>query len=278
VSPGRHAQKRSRGPALIGVAALAVAAAGVTVAATRAIGSSSTAATGTTHVKTALGPTLLDDRFGGPDGLVTNEYAYENEGSGTQSPTWLVTSGSLFRRDGVAWSGRPDTLAPGPDSATATNSDVFRMVTRRQDFGDVRVSVQFQVVRFDDRGPRDAFDGMHVFLRYRSDASLLVVSVCRRDNMAAVKKKVAGGTTNGGTYYLLASANNACSTGQWHSADVDVRNVADGVAIDVSVDGRHVLTAHDSGTGGPAMRDPGRVGIRADYIEFLVRRFTVRKL
>jgi hypothetical protein len=272
VSPGRHAQQRSRGPALIGVAALAVAAAGTTVAATRTVGSTPTAA-----ARAAQGSVLLDDGFGGPDGLVTNEYAYENKGSGTQSPTWLVTSGSLFRRGGDAWSGAPDTLAPGPSSATATNSDVFRMVTRRTDFGDVRVSVQFQVVRFDDRGPRDAFDGMHVFLRYRSDASLLVVSVCRRDNMVAVKKKVAGGTTNGGTYFTLASAGNACSTGQWHTADVDVHNVSDGVAIDVSVDGQHVLTAHDSGTGGPAMRDPGRVGIRADYIEFLVRRFTVRR-
>ena len=261
---------------MIGVLAVAVAATGTGVAVGR-VATGSHAATRTAQQASA-GQVLLDDRFRGRDGLVTNEFAFEHPGAGTDSPTWQVTSGSLFYRGGVGWSGTPDTLAPGPSSATATNSDVFRMVSRRDDFGDVRVSVQFQIVRFDDRGPRDAFDGMHVFLRYRSDASLLVVSVCRRDDMVAVKKKVMGGTTNGGTYYTLASAGNACSTGSWHTADVDVRNIAGGVDIDVTVDGRHILTAHDTGTGGPAMTAPGRVGIRADYVEFLLRRLTVRRL
>jgi hypothetical protein len=152
------------------------------------------------------------------------------------------------------------------------------MVTRRDDFGNVRVRVEFQVVRFDDRGPRDAFDGLHVFVRYTSPQSLLVVSVCRRDNVAAVKKKVEGGDTNGGTYYTLASAGSACAVGRWHTADVDVRNVGDGVQVDVRVDGRQVLTAHDAGTGGAPMLASGRVGIRADYVEFLLRRFTVSQL
>jgi len=222
--------------------------------------------------------TLLDDRFSGPDGLITNEYASEHAGAGTASPTWTVTSGSLFRRGGTGWSGVPDTVAPGPTSASGTNSDVFRMVTRRDDFANVRVSVAFQVARFDDRGPRDSFDGLHVFVRYRSPQSLLVVSVCRRDNIAAVKKKVEGGDTNGGTYYTLAQAGSACAVGQWHTADVDVRDVGSGVQIDLTVDGRHVLTAHDDGTGGPPMQGAGRVGIRADYVEFLLRRFPVSQL
>jgi hypothetical protein len=220
---------------------------------------------------------LLDATFAGPDGLVTNEYATENPGKGTTSPTWMVTSGSLFRHDGLGWSGPPDTRAPGPTSQSGTNSDVFRMVTRRTDFDDVEVRVEFQIVRFDNRS-HDAFDGMHIFVHYQSPQSLLVVSVCRRDNLVAVKKKVEGGVTNGGTYYTLASANGPCSTHQWHAAVVDVHDTQTGVDIDLSVDGRHLLTAHDDGTGGPPMQGPGRVGIRSDYVEFLLRRFTVTSL
>jgi hypothetical protein len=260
---------------VLGAAAVIVAAAGTSVAATRTDGSHPAAST-SAHAGDHA--TLFDDRFAGADGLVTNEYATEHPGAGTASPVWEVTSGSLFRRGGLGWSGAPDTVAPGPTSASGTNSDVFRMVTRRDDFGNVKVRVEFQVVRFDDRGPRDAFDGLHVFVRYTSPQSLLVVSVCRRDNVAAVKKKVEGGDTNGGTYYTLASAGSACAAGQWHTADVDVRNVGDGVQIDVSVDGRHMLTARDAGTGGPPMTASGRVGIRADYVEFLLRRFTVSQL
>jgi hypothetical protein len=275
VSPGRHARQRSLPPIALGATALIVAGTGTGVAATRGADSP---ARRPAVVRVSDGPVLLDDRFGGRDGLITNEYASEHPGTGTPSPTWLVTSGSLFRRGGVGWSGAPDTAAPGPTSASGTNSDVFRMVTRRDDFGNVRVRVEFQVVRFDNRGPRDAFDGLHVFLRYTSPQSLLVVSVCRRDNVAAVKKKVEGGSTNGGTYYTLAQAGSGCAVGQWHTADVDVRDVGDGVQVDVSVDGRHVLTATDAGTGGPPMQGKGRVGIRADYVEFLLRRFTVSQL
>jgi len=217
---------------------------------------------------------LLDETFAGPDGLVTNEYATENPGKGISSPTWIVTSGSLFRRAGLGWSGPPDTLAPGPTSRTGTNSDVFRMVTRRADFDNVEVRVEFQVVRYDDRS-LDAFDGLHVFVHYRSPQSLLVVSVCRRDNLVAVKKKVEGGVTNGGTYYTLASAGGPCATRRWHTAVIDVHDTSSGVDVDLSVDGRHLLTAHDDGTGGPPMQGPGRVGIRSDYVEFLLRRFTV---
>jgi len=262
-------------PALIGAAALLVAATGIGVAASRAGGSYTAAAV--TSKATNHAP-LLDERFSGANGLITNEHATEHPGAGTDSPTWIVTSGSLFRRDGVGWSGVPDTTAPGPTSSAGTNSDVFRMITRRDDFRDVRVSVAFQVVRYDDRGPRDAFDGLHVFVRYRSPQSLLVVSVCRRDNEVAVKKKVEGGETNGGTYFTLASAGSGCAVGQWHTADVDVRDVGDAVQIDVTVDGRHVLTALDTGSGGPPMQGSGHVGIRADYVEFLLRRFTVAQL
>src|SRR5438552_2313443 len=42
---------------------------------------------------------LWQDRFDGPDGLITNEYAYWNfaDPAAARSPGWDVTSGSLFR-------------------------------------------------------------------------------------------------------------------------------------------------------------------------------------
>ena len=58
-------------------------------------------------------PLLVDD-FSGPNGLVTNEFAFFNQHNPAtvRSPTWIVTSGSLFVHDqpldgrvgpGTAW-------------------------------------------------------------------------------------------------------------------------------------------------------------------------------
>src|SRR5438270_13153385 len=97
-------------PLAIGAAAVIVAATGTGVAVARTGGSS---ADTPSAVQLSNRSTLLDDRFAGPNGLVTNEYATEHPGAGANSPTWMVTSGSLFRRDGLGWSGPPDTVAPG---------------------------------------------------------------------------------------------------------------------------------------------------------------------
>src|ERR1043166_249924 len=49
--------------------------------------------------------------------LVTNEYAYYNPtASGARSSQWVMTSGSLFARDGAGWSGVPDDRPPGRTS------------------------------------------------------------------------------------------------------------------------------------------------------------------
>jgi hypothetical protein len=85
---------------------------------------------------------LLADDFSGPNGLVTNEFAYFNAGhpAAVRSPTWIVTSGSLFAHDNTGWTGVPDRGLTGPRSASATDSSVFRAVTRRSDFQNVTVS------------------------------------------------------------------------------------------------------------------------------------------
>ncbi|MEK8172153.1 hypothetical protein NKH77_31475 [Streptomyces sp. M19] len=72
-------------------------------------------------------------------GLVTNEYASRRPGAADArtDPDWLVTSGSLFARWACGWTGVPDGDSPGPDSRRHTGSAVFRLVSRRRDFGDV---------------------------------------------------------------------------------------------------------------------------------------------
>jgi hypothetical protein len=83
------------------------------------------------------GTPLLRDTFDRPDGLITNQRIQS-----APDHTWLVTSGSLFARDGRGWSGMPDRERPTPDSRWSTNSSTFRMITHRDDFRDVAVSLQ----------------------------------------------------------------------------------------------------------------------------------------
>ena len=133
--------------------------------------------------------------------LITNEYSHWNPGLGVESPHWEMTSGSLFAG---GWTGVPDGCAPNRMSSNCTNSTVFRLNTKRFDFGSVRVDALL-------RGngwavtPGVAWDGVHLWLRYRSEESLYYASVARRDGAVVVKKKCPGGPSNGGTYHTLAS-------------------------------------------------------------------------
>jgi hypothetical protein len=95
-------------------------------------------------------PALFTPRLSGRDRLVTNEYAHWNP----QAPAsriandWDVTSGSLFVHNGVAWSGAPDKATPDATSSNGSGSSVFRMTTRRHDFGDVAVSLNLRKVPY----------------------------------------------------------------------------------------------------------------------------------
>jgi len=153
---------------------------------------------------------LLRDSFDYPDGLVTNEWAFWNRDDprGARIANWELDSGSLFARHGRGWTGIPDSRAPDPRSSSGNHSAVFRLDTRRRDFGDVEVS--FELL---DHGlsstaatPAVAWDGVHVWLRYQSEYQLYYASINRRDDTSVIKKKVPGGASNGGTYYELGPA------------------------------------------------------------------------
>jgi hypothetical protein len=234
-----------------------------------------------------LGRTVFTGSFAatGLGGLVTNEYATWNRASAgaVRDDDWIVTSGSLFSRDGFGWSGVPDGTSPGPRSVGSNGSAVFRMTTRPSGFGDVAVRLRFRNLGLTSttRTPKQAWDGIHVFLRYASPAELYYASLNRRDGTVAVKKKVHGGAheVDGGTYTTLATGHFAVPYGAWQEAEAVVRDVGHDVAISVYVDGRLVVAALDHGQGGRApITEPGRVGIRADNCNFEVASFEVAKV
>jgi hypothetical protein len=228
---------------------------------------------------TTSGTRLLSDSFSRNDGLITNEYAFWNPTSlsAVRSTTWDMTSGSLFARNGTAWSGVPDAIDPNATSSNGTDSAIFRLVTKRRDFGSVDVSFRLRHNAFSSTPatPAVAWDGEHVFLRYVDETSLYSVSFNRRDGSTVIKKKVPGGSSNGGTYFTLAEGKYSFSSGTFHTVRAMIfDNPGGSVSIRLRVDGVLVLSASDSGTGGPVIRSGG-VGIRGDNSDFNFDDFAV---
>lgn len=176
---------------------------------------------------------------------------------GPPGPEWLVTSGDMRVQDGTA----------------RTASPVFRAVTRRGDFRNVEVRLRLlnHGLTEGPLTPRVDWDGVHVFLRYQSQFHLYYASVNRRDGTAVIKKKTPGGPSNGGTYHdLCRYEKHSVPYGAWQDIRVSVRDEGRGVRIEAWADGARIASAFDDGVGGPPIRSPGRVGLRADNadIEF----------
>jgi hypothetical protein len=218
-------------------------------------------------------PAMLEDHFTGPDGLIASEHPEVLVGDrrARRSPIWRMSSGSLFRRAGEAWTGRPDA---GPDacSCRANGSAVFRMVSRRADFDDAAMSFALRTVGLTatERTPARSWDGVHVMLRWQSPQSTYYVTINRRDNRAVIKKKVPGGPANGGTYIDLRPPTAfSVPYGREQHVRATVQTRHDGsVAIRLSVDGKVIAEAVDRGIGGAPIRSPGAVGVRGDNAEF----------
>lgn len=218
------------------------------------------------------------DRFEGADRLITNEFAqnHPEEPDAVVSPAWNVTSGSLFVRDGMGWTGPPDHESPTPDSSAATGSAVFRAFPRVETAGSSVVSLRLLPIGFlDDSKPQD-WDGVHVLTRVRSDFEFYSVSVLRRDGLVVIKRKVPGGPSNGGTYVTLASAEVPITGGDWHDVRVDTIDVDGAVRIVLWLDGVAVLEATDAGQSAPPITGPTRFGIRGDNLEFTIDDLEVR--
>lgn len=259
--------------ALLGLAVIT----GASCAAPTADGSVTSVSVTTSSTVSMSAPRFVD-HFEGSDRLVTNEYAQNNPGEtgATLSPAWDVTSGSLFVRDGMGWTGPPDHESPSPDSSAATGSAVFRAFPRVQTEGDSVVTMRLLPIGFVDESNRQDWDGVHVLTRVRSGAEFYSVSVLRRDGLIVIKRKVPGGPSNGGTYVTLASAQGPAVGDGWHDIRVDTTDRNGAVVIVLWVDGIVVLEATDGGEHAPPITGPTGIGIRGDNLEFTIDDLEVR--
>jgi hypothetical protein len=223
-------------------------------------------------------PALMSFDAGNNDRLITNAYAKWNGGDANArtSPIWEVTSGSLFARNGLSWSGNPDDVEPNADSTNGTGSSIFRMNTKRRDFGNVRVDLRLRNQGLRGDGPDT--DGIHVWMHYQDQTKLYVASLNRRDNTIVIKKKLTGGNENGGRYIELAQTAYQVPIGAWQNFSATIRTTGDTVTIAVFKDGRRLLTTTDRGTGGEVITQQGAVGIRADRCEFEFDGFQVKAI
>jgi hypothetical protein len=224
---------------------------------------------------------LFEDAFDRPDGLITNEWAFRHpeDPAALVSPDWVMTSGPLFASDGAGWTGKPDRRAPNATSSSGTGSAVFRLVSRRRDFGNISVSFSLRNTGLVSTAsaPPVAWDGVHVFLRYQSQYRLYSASANRRDGTVVIKKKCPGGPSNGGAYYVLGEPGvHPVPYGVWQHVVATVRNDAGGsVSIRLEVEGQTVASAVDSGVGCPTIVSEGGVGIRGDNADFRIDDFVV---
>ena len=203
--------------------------------------------------------------FDGPDRLVTNARAHHAAADPRSrlSRDWRVTSGSLFARNGAGWTGKPDRVAPNAGSTDGTGSAVFRAVSQREDFRDVRVSLRLRIEALTKPANAHAYDGAHMFLRYQGPHELYGVTMFRRDGSVVVKRK------SGGQYVTLGIAYRTQPRNRWVDVVVRVSTLESGaVRFTLRMDGDLVLVAYDRGRRGPAITDPGRVGLRGDNCQF----------
>jgi hypothetical protein len=220
-------------------------------------------------------------------GVVTNEYAYWNATlpNAVRSTDWAMTSGTLFSTvgadGGVGSSGIPDDRAPDARSLRGTNSAVFRLNTKRSNFGDVNVRFKLNIEALSSTRttPAVAWDGVHIWLRYQGEESLYYASVARRDGHVLIKKKCSGGPSNGGTYYTISPevSGYPISYNTWSYVSASVHNNPNGsVTIKLYENDRLITSATDSGIGCAAITQPGAVGIRGDNARFRFHTFQVR--
>ncbi len=244
---------------------------------------------------------LFQDTFTGSDGLITNEYAHWNS-DGINSPDWDMTSGSLFRQTNTALTLIPDSCAPDKYSSSCTDSNVFRLNTKQNFSGNVKVSVALRNntdIHDSNCSSNDTcWHGVHIWMRYQTQYDLYYVSINRADNQVVIKRKVPCGPDNQGTYIVLSQATHAWTVGSWQHLSMTIQTNGDGSVTlklyDDDIDPNTPITqGTDSGgtnqnwtpgctTQGhyptaqyPPITAAGVVGVRGDYDNFNFDNFTV---
>ena len=226
---------------------------------------------------------LFSDAFSGPDGVITNHYAYwTGDSRAHRSSDWEAESGCFLRRGNTGWTGIPTGGVPNRDCTDRTGSNVFRVFTKRSDFRDVAVTMDLRNNGFTagtPTRPAVSWDGVKLFLRRQDGTYLYSAEVNRRQGNLMIQKKCPGGSVSGGTYHVLGqtrTGSHPSDVGSWERVGGTVRTNADGsVTLQVIRAGSVTLESTDRGAGCPPIRAPGQVGIRGDNTNFNVDNFTV---
>jgi hypothetical protein len=221
-------------------------------------------------------PLLFQDLFDGPDGIITNHYAYfaPPYEDVPRSPAWEVESGCALRDGNRLWSGAVDGVEPNKDCSNGAGADVFRMWTKRADFGDVAVSFGLRNEGYAPVG--ESWDGVKLYLRRQDGDNFYTAEANRREGNVIVQRKCDG------RYTLLDGTRSAVTPAfehEWDEVGGTVVNLPDDeVRIQVVRQGEVVLEAIDPAGTCDVLREPGRIGIRGDRTEFYVDGLDVRGL
>jgi hypothetical protein len=222
---------------------------------------------------------LLYDDFTGPDGVITNHYAFwSDDSTAFRDDIWEMESGCALRRDNMLWTGVPTSNLPNKDCSNGSGSQVFRLWTK-QSFTNVSVTFSLRNNGYVSgaEGER-SWDGIKIWLRRQGgtgSVGLYTAEVNRRQGNIMIQKKCAGSDV----YHILNQARPegaAASIGQWEKVGGSIVNQSNGsVKITLVRHGQTVLEATDSGVGCAPYRTAGRMGIRGDYTNFHADDFLV---
>jgi hypothetical protein len=215
---------------------------------------------------------LVSETFDGGDGVFASSNAFWDNGDqgASENSRWFAESGTINRRSGTG----------------TISASTFRMWTRRTDLQNIRAEMDLKVDALPNlRGDTAGWDGVKFWLRRRlctpepacgrvndpKSQAGYTAEVGLRDGRVYIQKKV------GSQYTMLSSGpSNPIPYGSWMHVGGVVRNNPDGsVTIQVLRNGKVLVETTDHGTGGAPLREPGRLGLRADNAQISVDNLTV---
>jgi hypothetical protein len=233
--------------------------------------------------------TLFSESFNGQDRIFTNAASFYSKSCPYVSPNWEMTSGTVLIRNGIGYSGIPTSETTSTcNSQSATNSAVFRLNTIRQDFSNVRVGLDYDIVKHGGaNAPQNPFDGVHIWLGYQDEYDLYAATIFRWDRTFVTKKKVATSkvnckaTSNGGCYSNISpeiKSSTVMTTNTWHHAEIVYSSNPSNliVTIQTFIDGQLIDTGIDNHVTSSSF-PVGALGIRGDDTEFYFKNFIVTK-
>ena len=160
------------------------------------------------------------------------------------------------------------------------------MHTVRNNFKNVSVSFKLKISRFvsTPRTPAQAYDGVHIWLRYQSHDWLYFTSVARRDGQVVIGKKLplgsslqgGGAEAAGGIYFHeVRRPGHAFPLNTWQDVSATIQSAGDKVVVRLFINRHQIARLTDTRQ---AILQPGAVGIRGDNTEFQFKDFQVAAL